>query len=36
MRKRFLAKTMQSAQSAHVLRQNIPERAFVGPFHSRK
>jgi len=35
VRKRLLAYTAGSPQPAHVLRQHVPQLAFVRPFHGR-
>jgi hypothetical protein len=36
MGQRFLREPALGAQQPHVLRQDVPERAFVRPFHGRK
>ena len=35
MRQRFLAKAACRAEPTHVLRQDVPQRSFVRPFHGR-
>ena len=36
MRQRFLRKAASSAKPSHVLRQDVPQRAFVRPLHGHK